>query len=198
MSTKVGWCVALTLFVVFVTMSFYLNHMASRSRQVPVFMPLIVDGGAAPQGGPDSPPPPIPGEDAPKAAGKRQDLELAGVETMMILQKAGRLGPTVSIEDFVRGLLWLSKEGGEHELTKAQKEKLLPVIKDAYNKRLQLLTIYDEILKLENDLPAQAIQAAEKLSDLQIETIKNARDKISLLGFENDYWLELIAYLESA
>ncbi len=208
MISKVGWIVAGIFFIIFVVMSFYLNHLSSLSRQVPVFMPLVVGGGDQSPGPPGSPPMPVepshmpdsamgaPPVDSPRPVKKQQDIEMAGVETATILHRAGRLGPTVSIEDFVRGLLLLSQESGELGLTKKQKEELRPIIQNAYDKRIKLLKISEEIQGITKELPEQAKQAAGKLTSTQIETIQHSRDKISILSFEDDYWRDLMASLD--
>ncbi|MDP8225346.1 MAG: hypothetical protein P9L99_18435 [Candidatus Lernaella stagnicola] len=183
MNDKLGWTLAAVLLVICAAFSFFLIHRAADQARVPVFMPLVVDQGAPPpeadtSPGPDAPPP---------------NLENAGVESMTILQQAGRLGPTVSLEDFVRGLIFLDEQQGELGLTKEQKARLLPILGRAMERRGELLAIEEKIRELESALPAQAEHAAAVLTPKQIEKMVDGRDEISIRHFENTYWTLVMA-----
>lgn len=188
MNEKLGWTLAAVLLVVCAAFSFYLVHVAGQGSRVPVFMPLVVDDGAS---GP--PPPPPDGAIPPPPAG----LETAGVETMTILRQAGRLGPTVSLEDFIRGLLLLEEEGGELGLMPAQRQRLKPLVRQAFERRRELLATQDKIRALETELPATAADVMGELSDQQRERLRATRDDVSLKRFEDPYWEALLAKWES-
>ncbi|MCB9477829.1 MAG: hypothetical protein H6685_13270 [Deltaproteobacteria bacterium] len=203
MSQKTGWIVAGVLFVVFVVLSFTLAQRSGEATRVPVFLPLMSDtGGEAPPPGPPpespsatptGPPPPSP---APTSSGP--NTELAGVETMEILQQTGRLAATVSIEDFIRGLILLEQEGGKLALTPEQKAKLLPIVKRAFERRRDLLTTHQKIRELESELPEVAAAAARNLTPDQRRLIRERRDVTSIQGVEDPYWENLIARLETS
>jgi hypothetical protein len=187
-SEKIGWSLALVLVLVCGALSLHLIGAAGRSARVPVFMPLVTDSGE-----PNQPPPP--GEAEPPTPPEPADLELAGVETMTILGQAGRLGPTVSLEDLVRGLLFLEEQGGELALSPAQKKALAPLVEQAFAHRRELLETQEEIRALEKRLPQQAAQAMRVLTDDQARRLREGRDVISLAQFEDPYWQELLGKL---
>jgi len=209
---KVGWRLAIILLALCAFLGLHLLERAQRVSRVPVFMPMVDTGGPAPGPAPDAPaaanapPPPAPPTnggltpaDAPPAPARPPDdagAELAGVETINILRQAGRLGPTVSLEDRGRGLLLLQSESGAPALSARQKAQLLPILQRAYERRGELLNIEQEIRDLEQQLPQQAAAVLEQLRDDQREFIRRSRDDISLMNFEDPYWRELLAALE--
>lgn len=210
---RFGWRLAIVLLVICTFLGFHLLERAQQSARVPVFMPMVDAAAPAPGPAPDAPAaatpqpaPPAAGDrtmtppDAPPAPTRPPDnasLELAGVETMNILRQAGRLGPTVSLEDLVRGLLLLESESGAPALSERQKKRLLPIVRRAFERRGELLEIEREIRALEEQLPRQAAAVLEQLLPAQRDAIRRSRDEVSLAEFEDPYWRELLAALES-
>jgi len=188
---KLGWALAAVLVIVCAAFSFYLVHLAGQSARVPVFMPLVVDGGTSEPPPPPEGPPPLAGAIPPA-----ESLESAGVETMTILRQAGRLGPTVSLEDFVRGLLLLEEEGGERALTPAQRKTLAPLVRHAFERRRELLAAQEKIRELEKTLPQAAAAAMGRLTAAQQSRLRATRDDVSLSRFEDPYWETLLAKWE--
>lgn len=159
--------------LLFLAQSAIIMNLISSQKKVPVFMPLLV-----------------PGENY-----SSYDLEKMGGQTAKILQKAGRIGPTISLEDMVRGILLLEKKK-ESVLTQKQKNKILEILKSAYKEREELLSCQNEILSLQGEIPALGRKINDYLTPQQKNYINSNRDKISLKEFEESSWQELISALE--
>ena len=81
-------------------------------------------------------------------------------------------------------------------LTTEQKRRLLPILREAFERRQQLLAIQAEIIRLEQKLPPMALEASRQLTPQQKRQIAQSRDAVSLEQFENPYWQTLLAELE--
>lgn len=158
---------------IFLTQSWLILRRINNVRKVPVFIPLLV-----------------PGENY-----SSFDLEKAGIQVSRLLENVGRIGPTISLEDMVRGILLLEKKG-ELSLNPRQKSKILAILMDAYKKREELLKCQGEILRLQREIPILGAGIYGYLTPEQKDYITINRDRISLKEFEESTWENLSSSLE--
>lgn len=158
---------------IFLIQSWVILERIGGTRKVPVFMPLLV-----------------PGEDY-----SSYDLEKVGAQAARVLEKVGRIGPTISLEDMVRGTLLLEKRE-ELSLNAWQKYRISAILKNAYKKREELLKCQNEISKLEHEIPILGGRVYNLLTPEQKKYIFANRDKISLKEFEEPAWENLNDSLE--
>lgn len=164
------------IFILFLSALIQLQHIVAqikKTKRVPVFMPLLV-----------------PGEDY-----SSYDLQRIGAQAAKILERVGRIGPTISLEDMVRGVLFL-EEKEYLPLSKKQKIKVLGIIREAYKKREELLDCQRQIVTLSEEIPVLGDKIYGLLTSEQKNYIISNRDNISLKEFEEPSWKNLIGSLE--
>lgn len=163
----------LLLSCIFLVQSWIILGRMNKTRKVAAFMPLLVRG----------------------ERHSSHDLERPGAQSAKILEKVGRIGPTIALEDMVRGISLLGKKVNL-SLSPDQKSKISTILKSAYKKREELLRCQGEILRLQREIPALGARIYDFLTPEQKEHIIFDRDEISLKEFEEPAWENLIKSVE--
>ena len=113
----------------------------------------------------------------------------------LIDKKCSYLGELISIEDVIRGLLYLLENNNKLKLTEQQKKKLRPLIKNIYDLRMQLLECQSRKGVLERNMKEETFNLIKDLSEEDLENLYKVRDEASIINVENKYWEEVIKKL---
>lgn len=123
------------------------------------------------------------------------ELEQPGQVRRIINREVGLVGEPLTVEDLVRELSRLQKDG---QLSQKEQTELAPLIAQAQKLREQLLTSQKNLDQLETEIRESALEIVGLLTPQQRELLIRQRDQVAVRGMEAPYWEALLQALETA